>query len=240
MSGRRFARTFGWFALGLAQSLILAPVLRAQMGGDGGTASVQWSAGLTLGYRSGLGIKASGMVAGFTPSFPVTARLGIGYTSLDPGEPLAARRVFINDATNGVPRESGRTWSFELDVLYPVRVLSLPGSYLYGGIRHARFNGNFKFVGGNEDFDVRSHHWGAGAGLESYFSMNRRIELLTSVGLDYYFSSRLSGHDTSYSPDEANVNPRNDFTYADADAAVGQPKLEPLLMFGFRYTFQSP
>jgi hypothetical protein len=177
------------------------------------------------------------MVSGFTPSFPVTARLGIGYTSLDAGEPLDARSVFINDATTGVPQESGRAWSLEFDVLYPVRVFSLRRSHAYGGIRYAHFNGNFKFVGGNEDFDVTSNHWGIGAGLESYFWMSRKIDLVVSAGLDYFFSSRLSGHDTSYSPDEANVNPRNEYTYSDADAAVGQPKLEPLIMFGFRYAF---
>jgi hypothetical protein len=58
---------------------------------------------------------------------------------------------------------------------------------------------------------------------------------MLSAGLDYFFSSRLTGHDTSYS--ESNVNPRNDYTYSDADAAVGQPKLEPLLMLGMRYNF---
>ena len=177
------------------------------------------------------------MISGFTPSFPVTARFGVGYTSLDAGEPLDARSVFINDATNGVPQESGHTWSLDLDVLYPVEVFSLPRSNVYGGIRYARFNGNFKFVGGNEDFDVTSNHWGFGAGLESYIWMSRRIDLVVNAGLDYFFASRLSGHDTSYSPDESNVNPRNDYTYSDADAAVGQPKLEPLVMLGFRYGF---
>jgi hypothetical protein len=193
--------------------------------------------GLTLGYRAGVGIKASGMVSGFTPSFPVMARFGIGYTSLDAGEPLDARSVFINDATNGVPQESGHTWSLELDVLYPVSVFSLPRSHAYGGIRYAHFNGNFKFIGGNEDFDVTSNHWGVGAGMESYLWVSRKIDLVVGAGLDYFFSSRLSGHDTSYSPDEANVNPRNEYTYSDADAAVGQPKLEPLMMLGFRYSF---
>jgi hypothetical protein len=30
---------------------------------------------------------------------------------------------------------------------------------LYVGLRHSRFKANFKFVGGNEDFDVTSTHW---------------------------------------------------------------------------------
>jgi len=227
----------GRFAAGLLLAGLCASSVQAQEPTESGTTPVRWSTGVTLGYRSGVGVRASGMVSGFTPSFPVTARFGIGYTSLDAGEPLDARSVFINDATNGVPQESGHTWSLELDILYPVRVFSLPRSHAYGGVRYAHFNGNFNFVGGNEDFDVTSNHWGVGGGLESYFWMSRRIDLVFSAGLDYYFSSRLSGHDTSYSPDEANVNPRNDYTYSDADAAVGQPKLEPLLMFGFRYGF---
>ena len=230
----RGARAITGIVVGLAQSLLFASASVAQAVGENDANSVQWLAGLTVGYRSGLGIKATGMVSGFTPSFPVTARFAIGYTSIDAGEPFAARSVFINDATNGVPQESGHVWSLDLDVLYPVRVFSLPRSQLYGGIRHARFNGNFEFIGGNEDFDVTSDHWGVGAGIESYFAMSRRVDLLASAGVEYFFSSRLSGHDTSYSPDETNVNPRNDYTYSDADAAVGQPKLEPLLMFGFR------
>ena len=226
----------GW-VVGLALTFPFCSTLHAQGAAESGTGPVQWSGGLSLGYRSGIGVKVTGMVSGFTPSFPATAKVGIGYTSLDAGEPLDARSVFINDATNGVPQESGHTWSLDLDVLYPVAVFSLPRSHVYGGIRYAHFNGNFKFVGGNEDFDVTSNHWGAGAGIEGYFWMSRRIDLVVSAGLDYFFSSRLSGHDTSYSPDEANVNPRNDYTYSDADAAVGQPKLEPLMMFGFRYSF---
>jgi hypothetical protein len=223
--------------LGLLLAVGVSSGLSAQSTGDQDSRRVQWSAGLQLGYRSGFGVQANGMVSGFTPSFPVTARLGIGYASLDAGEPLDARSVFINDATNGVPQEKGHTWSFDLDVLFPVSALSLPRSYLYGGVRHARFTGNFKFVGGNEDFDVTSSHWGIGAGLDTYFWVSRSVDLVLGAGLDYFFSSRLTGHDTSYSPDESNVNPRNDYTYADADAAVGQPKLEPLFMLGMRYNF---
>jgi hypothetical protein len=102
--------------LGLLLAVGVSSGLSAQSTGDQDSRRVQWSAGLQLGYRSGFGVQANGMVSGFTPSFPVTARLGIGYASLDAGEPLDARSVFINDATNGVPQEKGHTWSFDLDV----------------------------------------------------------------------------------------------------------------------------
>jgi opacity protein-like surface antigen len=176
------------------------------------------------------------MVSNFTPSFPVMARLGISYVSVDAGRPLDARRVFINDATNGVPEENGRVWEFSLDVLYPVGLLSLQQAYVFGGLRHSRFSGNFKFVGGNEDFDIKSNHWGLGGGLEIYFPVNRRFDMVLNGGFNYLFSGRMTGHDTSYSPDGDDVNPRQDYNYSDADAAVGQPKLEPQFMLGFSYS----
>ena len=62
--------------------------------------------------------------------------------------------------------------------------------------------------------------------------------MILTAGIDYYFSCTLSGHDTAYSPAGDDVDPREDYyTYADADAAVGQPKLTPLLMLGVSYNF---
>jgi hypothetical protein len=64
--------------------------------------------------------------------------------------------------------------------------------------------------------------------------MSQRMDLLVSAGLEYYRSARLSGHDTSYSPDGENVNPRKDYSYTDADHAVSQPKLRPVVVVGVR------
>ena len=47
--------------------------------------------------------------------------------------------------------------------------------------------------------------------------------------------SRLTGHDTSYSPDGDDVNPRKDYTYSDADRAVGQPTWRPVALVGLLY-----
>jgi hypothetical protein len=60
-----------------------------------------------------------------------------------------------------------------------------------------------------------------------------------STGVDYFFSSTMNGHDTSYSPDGTAVNPREEFTYSDADEAVSEPKLESQMMLGFNYYFSS-
>jgi hypothetical protein len=56
-----------------------------------------------------------------------------------------------------------------------------------------------------------------------------------TIGGDYFFDAKLQGHDTAYLPDGENVNPRDDFTYKDADKAINQPKIEFRLMIGFSY-----
>jgi hypothetical protein len=150
---------------------------------------------------------------------------------VEPGSAPDARKIFINDATNGTPKEAGSTWDLGVDGLYPMG----PRTSFFGGVRYTRFKANFKYVGGNEDFDVTSAHWGLAAGMEAEFPMGPRMSLLVSGGGEYFFSSRLSGHDTSYSPDGDNVNPRKDYTYNDADDAVDQPVLRPVALVGFTY-----
>jgi hypothetical protein len=207
----------------------LTPVLRAQ------TAGPRFSAGGQFGYDTGLGVQANLVAADFAQGFPLLLRVALAYAATPPGRALEARRIFINNATNGTPEESGRTLGLRLDVLQQVHLLALPRVYAFGGVRHTSFRANFKFIGGNEDFDVTSSHWGLGGGLDAYFAVSHRLDMVITTGLDYHFAARLSGHDTSYSPDGDNVNPREDFTYSDADAAVGQPKLGPMLLVGFNY-----
>jgi len=220
--------------LGLTLSLNSALMAQTNSSAD---SKARFSAGLLMGYSSGFSVQGYGLASNFAKGFPLRARLGLGYVATEPGDALAARRIFINDATNGIPEESGRTWEFKLDLQYPVSLFKMERAFLYGGVRYARFTGNFKFVGGNEDFDIRSNHWGLGAGLESYFMVSPRFDMVLTAGLDYFFSSSLSGHDTSYSPEGEDQNPRNDYTYSDADSAIGQPKLDPVLMLGFAYNF---
>lgn len=212
-------------ALGLACALV--PGIPAQR--------TQLSAGGQLGYAAGVSVQGNLVAADFAQGFPLQVRLGLSYAATQPGQALDARRIFINNATNGTPEKSGRTLGVRLDLMHQVRVLTLPRAYAYGGVRHSSFRANFRFIGGNEDFDVTSSHWGLGGGLDSYFAVSRRMDMVVSAGVDWFFAARLSGHDTSYSPDGDNVNPREDFTYADADAAVGQPKFGPVLLVGVSY-----
>ena len=187
-----------------------------------------FSVGGLLGYQGGLGVEVLATASNFAQGFPFSARLRVGRTATDPGDPATARRVFINDATNGTPVEHGHTWNGGLDILVPRG----RHSRLWAGVRYTHFLGNFKFVGGNEDFDVRSASWGFAGGADLTFPMSPRMALVVSAGAEAYFSGRLQAHDTSYSPDGQNVNPREGFTYQDADRAVNQPKLRPTLMVG--------
>lgn len=202
---------------------------------------VKFSAGLMAGYNRGFGLQTNVTAYNFTKDFPFELRLGMGYTFLNPGDAEDARRIFINDATNGTPEKKGRSFDLRFDFLLSTPLFGIDHSYIVFGPRFSTFRGNFAYIGGNEDFDVTSQQWGLGGGLESHFTMTGRIRLVFNVGLDHYFPSTLTGHDTSYSPDNDNVNPRNDnqngdepFTYRDADKAVRQPVFMPHAMIGIQ------
>lgn len=225
------------FGLVLGILTLVGQTVAAQSHDIGNQVDPQISVGVRGGYRAGAGMEAYGTLSNFAQGFPLAVRLGIARTAVQPGSAWDARRVFINNNTNGEPEKKGRTWDVKFDFVVPVSLLSLPRTYAYGGVRRASFTGNFRFVGGNEDFDVKSTQWGLGTGLESYFAISSRVDFVINGGLDHFFSGTLSGHDTSYSPDGEDINPREDYTYSDADAAVAQPKWEPVLMLGFGYRF---
>ena len=109
-------------------------------------------AGIVTGYNGGFGLQLSGTISNFAKGFPLSARFGVGYTSTDPGSPADARKIFINNATNGIPEESGWFWDLRMDLMLPVKIFS--GSFLYAGPRYSMFTANFKFIGGNEFFDI--------------------------------------------------------------------------------------
>jgi len=195
------------------------------------------SAGIMAGYNRGLGFQ--GNLTLHNNELPFQLRFGLGYTFLNPGIASDARRIFINNATNGEPEKSGRSIDYRLDFLFARSMFGLKHSYLVLGPRGSSFKGNFKYIGGNEDFDVTSTQWGIGVGIESHFTMAPKLDLVIVAGLDYYIPSTLHGHDTSYSPNNDNVNPRNDnenddnpFTYKDANAAIYQPAFMPYAMIG--------
>lgn len=219
----------------IAAVILIAPA--AVLGNTPTGHGPEFSGGAVLGYYGGFGFHVNAMVSNFAQDFPLAARIGLGFSSVEPGKAADARRIFINDATNGTPEKSGRKLDFRFDFMYPVKLLGMKQAYAFGGPRYSKFTGNFKYIGGNEDFDVVSNQWGFGLGVESFFPMSPKLDLVLSAGADYFGNAKLTGHDTSYSPDGDDSNPRDDYTYDDADDAIDQPKIEPRIMLGVRYKF---
>ena len=193
--------------------------------------------GISAGYNNGIGGQLNATISNFANDFLLSARIGVGYTSTNPGNPLDARKIFINDATNGVPEKSGTVWDFRLDFLVPIQIFSLPKSYVYAGPRYSEFKGEFDFIDGNEFFSITSNQWGLGGGVETHIGLGYRLGLIFSGGAEYYFANAIGGHDTSYSPDGQDINPREGFTYDDADNAINQPKIVGRFMLGLNYAF---
>jgi hypothetical protein len=203
---------------------------------------LKFSGGAMVGYNRGLGLQTNVTASNFAPEFPFKLRFGLGYTFLNPGDALDARRIFINNNTNGTPEKHGRSIDLRLNLLISKTVFNINHSYIVFGPRFSAFKGDFKYVGGNEDFEVKSHQWGIGAGIENHFKMTQNLGLIIAYGLDFYIPSTLTGHDTSYSPDNDNINPTRDnqndnvyFLYKDANRAIRQPEFMPFILLGVSF-----
>lgn len=196
------------------------------------------SGGVALGYDTGLPIQGHLLIADLAEGFPLKLRFRISRSFLlDAGSPEEARHVFINENTNGVPTKSAGHWVLGFDLMHKVDLLSLKEAFVYAGVGYSRFTSTFKFIGGNEFFDVHANQWGLDAGVESHFRMNPRIDLISSVGAAYFFPATLEGHDAAYRPNGEMINQRGDYTYDDADHAINQPKLQLKLLIGMNYHF---
>lgn len=190
------------------------------------------SALASAGWNGGPGGQVALTFSEFAEGLPLSLRLGVGYSGVEPGDPWAARRVFINANTNGTPQENGRRWDYRLDAVWRTQWKSIDRLDLVVGPRLSRFSGQYDFIGGNEFFNVVSTQWGLGTGAEASFPMSARHDFVVGVGLDWFLDAKMTGHDTSYSPDGTAVNAIDDYGWADADAAVNQPGLTPRLMIG--------
>ena len=193
--------------------------------------------GLSVGYKAGLSFRGSGGFANFAQGFPLSMEFSLTYSNVAPGEALAARRVFIANATNGTPESSGTTWAFAMDFLYNLNLKGTKGIYLFAGPRYAMFDAHFRYVGANEEFDVTSNPWGIGLGMKGLFAITNKVDLMLSAGVDNFFDTSIHGHDTTYNPDDQNINAHEDFTYKDAKNAVNTPRIQGVLLIGLTYTF---
>ena len=223
------------FVIMLAGSVAAVNPQQSRTSADDGP---HWLVGsLQTGYYSGLGFTMSATAQDFAQDFPFSVRLGLGFSRVTSGDEWAARRVFINNNTNGTARSNARIWDVRLDLLYPVKILNLNRTKVFAGPRHSDYNAYFEYIGGAETFNVRAKQWGLGGGVETAFALSPLVDMVVSVGADYYFRSTLSGHDTYYRPDGNDTHPIADYTYADADKAINQPDVLTRLMVGLAYHF---
>lgn len=222
-------------ALALAGTSVLAGTPKPPL--QSGVSKHIFSGSVLMGYYGGAGLQATGTLANFADGFPFEVRLGLGYNRVHGGDALLARRVFINNATNGTPRQHAKIWDARMDILYPIKLFSLKNTKLFVGPRHSNFDTYFEYIGGAETFDVVCNQWGAGGGVETAFPLSPRVDMLVTVGADYYFRSTISGHDTYYRPNGDDLHAIDDYTYKDADAAMNQPELAMRVMFGIGYRF---
>ncbi len=194
--------------------------------------AAELSSAVEAGYSGGPSLFLSASATHFSRGLPVSARVGMGFTWLNPGHAAEARRLFINDATDGTPEKGGGAFNFRFDLLFPFSIPGMPNSYLYAGPRFSHFIGRFRYVGGNEEFNVTSNSWGLGLGLQAVAAISSKTAITFDAGTDYFPPAVLTGHDTSYAPDGDHVNARKNYTYDDADKAIRQPKYGLRLMIG--------
>ncbi len=197
-----------------------------------GSTSSRFSVGGFMGYQNGLSLQAFGPARDFAQGFPLQARFRLARTSVEPGSAPDARRIFINDATNGTPKEAGNTWDLGLDGLYPMG----DRTHFFGGVRYTQVQGQFQVRRGQRRLRRHQQPMGPGGGDGGRIPHEPQDEPADFRGRRVFLLvPPQSGHDTSYSPDGDNVNPRKDYTYSDADNAVDQPVLRPVILLGFSY-----
>ncbi len=183
-----------------------------------------------LGYFNGIGGILEMTISRNSRSVPLAFHAGIGYfRQSDPGAATDARQIFINDNTGGNDniKEDGQNWLFLLDISYPVINKTDFVVRLYGGARYVRYTAHFDYQGGNEAFDVTTNPWGLGLGLRLEAPLSAKYTIGLDLGYDYYFSGTITGHGNFYNPSNEDDNPRNDYTYSDADDSVNQPRHSP-------------
>ena len=63
------------------------------------------SIGIQTGYNRGFSLTGNFTIYNIAEGLPGNIRFGIGYNRINPGNAGDARRIFINNATNGVPEK---------------------------------------------------------------------------------------------------------------------------------------
>jgi hypothetical protein len=195
------------------------------------------------GYYDGPSVSGAVGLGDIFQAVPIGVEIGLGYSWTRLGDPILARRVFINDNTGGNndAQSSGGLLDVGMNFTYPLNQTYGPVKFsAFGGPRYARYDVRHEYVGGNEDFDIAAHSWGLGAGVRGVMPLGKSFSAVMQLGLDYYFPTSIYGHDATYYPNDSNINARtnNDgytYTYADAVRATTVPRIRPRVMIGIQF-----
>lgn len=200
--------------------------------------AVQLYQEFAVGYYNDLGVTLGLRVEDSNSEFPffLQARIGSIY-QIEPGNAEEARKIFINDNQGGNIQEFGLSYLTSIDFGWKIQLKNALQLELNisGLVNH--YEAHFAFIGNNEAFTVKSTTLGIGIGgsLRIGFSESR-TSVLIKGGLEYFPKSRIDSHGTFfYTPDGSDDNPRNDYTYEDADEAIFQPCLRPYIQIGILF-----
>lgn len=192
------------------------------------------------GTMNGFGVNAGFGLHRIAPKFPIGFDFTFGYVfQSDPGNAVEARKIFINDATGGNDNiiESGSTFFFGVDALYPIVRQSVFELNVAAGPRYSTYAAFFDYQGGNEAFKVYSNAWGLGVGFKSLLAISDHFVIGLETTVEYFFNTQLKGHGFFYNADNQDDNPRKNYRYGEADAAINQPKLYPRVQLILAYRF---
>jgi hypothetical protein len=202
--------------------------------GAAAPAMAETSLDVLLGFNGGTGGQVGFKWAPIQPHLPWGARVSAAYIRGDGGDGSTAYALWTGVTPGTNPDEEATTWSFRLDANYRFRNRSFSELSVFGGLRHARFTAEFTERATSSLLKIESAPWGLGAGLEADYEFGSSSDLVVVVGLDYYFKAALKGdNDVTFEPGQETGG----VSYDEADKAVGQPRLELLVMAGLSFRF---
>ncbi len=193
--------------------------------------------GLEGGYYGGSGGLFRLSIFNLSKSIPLAIDFGASYfIQEDPGNAEEARRIFINDNQGGTIQKEGYSYIYFFNLRYQINSSKRNKIFLFFGGRYHYYKAHFAYIGDNEAFDVKSNPWGIGGGMNINLRLSKLFFISITGGLDYYPATKIEGHGQFYyTPDKVDENPRNAYTYDDADNAINQPKTVFSVLIGLHY-----
>ncbi|BAW02821.1 hypothetical protein TTMY_2459 [Thermus thermophilus] len=201
------------------------------------------------GLYGNLGGQLAVVAEDFTPGLPLGVRLGVGFAqsdALDDGEaysPVTGSQKWGDYKKNYNLSEWGQNITLSLDVLYKVAGLGLPVEVApYAGIRYNLFSGGYtdpqSKIPGIRSQSYSTNQFGFGAGVRLAYPLMPNLSLVGDLGADYYLNACFKDvvEDDSGNKNEGTVCP-GDNNYDSLNEWVTQPEWVFKLRVGAAYRF---